>query len=167
MNELIQLLLTSLIVFSGIPMGIYILFVAPEESEPGKKWFQLIMALLFSLSVFFSFKNVIAGIGLSIISLIALLMIPKQKVFFKGKYDVLGTFVIAALAGVMVGFAESILVPSFIMLFFVSFASYHLTFKVKDVTIKLSKVRHKWKYVWNGIWPNLSFFLGVAITLIF
>jgi hypothetical protein len=165
MDALLQLALTALVVFSGIPMGIYILFVAPEESAPGKKWFQLVMSILLSLSVFFSFKNIFASIGLSCVALFVTLYGP--AFFSKHKLYVLLQVLLAAIAGILVGFAQSIIVPVFVMLFFVAFASYNLAFKNKDINIKLGRVKHKGKYLWTGIWPHLTFFLGVALTLLF
>ncbi len=165
MDSFFQVFLSAIVVFSGIPMGVYILFVAPEESKPGKKWFLIIMSILFSLILFFSIQSTVLKLLASIAGLWGMLFIPKFiKTTNRKRYFSMS---LAFVVGIIFYLANSIFISTLCMLFFAAHSSYMLEFKAKDVNIKLGKVRHKLNYLWEQIWPNASFFIAIIIAGVF
>lgn len=66
--------LAPIIAFLGLPIGLFLSFISPEEMKPGKKYFELIQNLLLVFILFFVFDYYLFPLILSIIITITLFL---------------------------------------------------------------------------------------------
>ena len=88
-------LLTSIIVFLGLPIGIILAYIAKEEIKPGKSYLVFFQSLLFLLIVVFlmySFNLHIAVIIIIALLLIGLMYVLRYKYETTAIYPLLAVF---------------------------------------------------------------------------
>jgi hypothetical protein len=164
---MLQFLGTALVAFFGLVLGQYVLFVAPEELEPGRKWFKLVASILLACVAYFSFQHSFFRVIIASLAFVVVFMLPKQALedgymrnFFK--------MVVGAVTGIIFFFAHnSIISGSLIFLFFIAFSGFMFFPKRRDIDVKKTKVRRKWKYIKDIVLPTATFFVCILLFILF
>ena len=90
--EYIQLL-APIIAFLGLPFGLFLSFLSPEEMKPGKRYFELIQNLLLVFILFFIFDYYLLPLMISIIITITVFL---GVFYWKNKYKSIIIYLILA-----------------------------------------------------------------------
>ena len=90
--EFIQFLI-PIIAFLGLPFGLFLSFISPEEMKPGKKYFELIQNLLLVFILFFVFDYYSISL---IISLIITILVFLGVFYWQNKHKSIIIYLILA-----------------------------------------------------------------------
>lgn len=146
-------LLAATISYLGMLAGIMLIFIAPEELAPGRKYFRQLFYILFSLCIFMTLYsiNLWAAIITSIVVFIAMSYayskIPLARVLV---YPLLGVFI-----GLSSGSQQSLLVMS--ALVFIT------GFPFGSLTIKEYRKKDRAMLIRRPMIFNLTYFLLVVV----
>lgn len=85
-------LLVSLAAFSGLWVGVVLSFISPEEMKPGKRYFKLIVKIVFIIipiliAVLFGKEKILLSLLLVLVSLAFIMYAPEKYI-----YPMLGIF---------------------------------------------------------------------------
>ena len=152
-----------LVVFSGSVLGRLLLFIAPEENKPGKGWFRLLSALLFSGALFTSTQGSIFSIPLALGGL--LLIVSAQDSFLKDrKVAIPLNVVLGMIVGLIILFSSSrVLTASLLYMFMISYSSLTFFPDPKDVNLRRYQVKRKMKYILDITIPLSSILLCIPL----
>ena len=151
-------LLTSFIAYLGITIGQYLIFIAPEELVPGRKYFKQWFYLLFSATLFsvLFFYPINLYIVLAISFLVYLVLFFFYEKFHFSKY------LVFLILGTLVGLSSKkvdyfMLTSSLVLLTAMPFGS---------LSIKHYKKKDRFRFIGKELVANLSYFI-FAIILFF
>lgn len=150
-----------LLSLTGILIGRFLIFIAPEELEPGRKWFHIFAASLAMTLGFLSMNHLVTRIITGLTAFIAVIYIPNEIFKAKNKNKYIAS--ISFLAGILVAISANPLLSSAIaFLFLMPLSSMMLNFNKKDVIIKRGIVKHKWQYLREIVLPCLPYLISLT-----
>lgn len=164
---MLQFIGSAITAFLGLILGRYVLFVAPEELEPGRKWFKIIASVLLACVAYFSFQHSFFRVIIASLAFIVVFMLPQQALEDKFMRNFFA-MVVGAVTGIIFFFAhDKIVSASLIFLFFIAFSSLLFFPRRRDIDVKKSKVKKKGRYLKEILLPTSTFFVCILLKFIF
>ncbi len=166
MVDILLFIAIVLTVFLGSALGRMILFIAPEETKPGKGWFRLLSAALLAGALFSGTSSFIIGILLAIAGFMVMAFSPERFLkdkLMRGFY----TGILGLIMGVLLYTSPfRTITASFMFMFLMAYSALTFFPASKDVNLARYHVKRKAMYLKEIMLPLSTLFISVVLRLI-